>query len=192
MKRGALFLALLMATLQICAQAEATANIEILKHGWEKVRIDWMKDPLTSPTGENFYEMRTRVSNERRQRSPLEERNISSAREEKQKPPPPPRYVFEYKLAIVNNGSKTIKEIDWDYIFIDSVTGEILGRREFTSVEKIAAGKRKDLRITVSSPPSNRVSVHSLGRNEHEGIIEKPVISRILYDDGSIWQGNFP
>lgn len=168
-------------------QAGSSPGVEIVKHGWDKVRIDWMKDPLTSPTGENFYEMRTRVSTERRQRSAMEERNISAAREEKQKPPPPPRYVFEYRLAIQNTGSKTIKEVDWDYVFIDSVTGEELGRREFTSVEKVAAGKRKELKVTVSAPPTNRVSVHALGKNEHDGITELIVISRILFDDDSTW-----
>lgn len=166
--------------------------VQIIKVGWEKVRINWTKDPLTSPTGENYYEMRTRVSTERRPRSPLEERNVSVAREEKQKPPPPPRYVFEYKLAIQNTGSKAIKEMDWDYLFIDAVTGEILGRREFTSVEKVSAGKRKDLTIMVSAAPTNRISVYTLGKNEHDGIIEKVVISRIMFDDGSTWQPNQP
>jgi hypothetical protein len=169
-------------------QVGSSPGVEILKHGWDKVRIDWMKDPLMSPTGENFYEMRTRVSTERRQRSAMEERNISAAREEKQKPPPPPRYVFEYRLTIQNTGPKTIKEIDWDYVFIDSVTGEALGRREFTSVEKVAAGKRKELKVTVSAPPTNRVSVHALGKNEHDGITERIVISRIMFDDDSTWR----
>lgn len=174
------------------AAADEPPAIEIIKHGWEKVRIDWMKDPLTSPTGENFYEMRTRVSTERRPRSALEEKNISTAREEKQKPTPPPRYIFEYRIAIQNNSSKAIKEFDWDYVFIDSATAELLGRREFTSVEKVAASKRKELRILVSSPPTNRISVHSLGKNEHAGVIEKILISRIMYDDGSVWQINQP
>ena len=172
--------------------ADGLPPVQIIKLGWEKVRINWMKDPLTSPTGENFYEMRTRVSTERRPRSALEERNVSSAREEKQKPAPPPRYVFEYTLALHNTSSKAIKELDWDYVFIDSATGEILGRREFTSVEKIAADKRKDLKIMVSSPPTNRVSAQSLGKKEHEGIIEKILIIRVMYDDGSIWQFAHP
>jgi hypothetical protein len=193
MREIVLLALLLISSGAIYAQhAVASPGLEIIKHGWEKVRIDWTKDPLTSPTGENFYEMRTRVSTERRQRSPLEERNISSAREEKQKPPPPPRYVFEYKLVIQNSGPRSIKEIDWDYLFIDSVTGEVLGRREFTSVEKVASGKRKDLKITVSSSPTSRVSVYSLGKNEHDGITEKILISRIQYDDGSTWRGIYP
>ena len=172
--------------------AEGSPVVQIIKHGWEKVRLNWEKDPLTSPTGENFYEMRTRVTTERRPRSALEERSISAAREEKQKPSPPPRYVFSYKLAIQNVGSKAIKELDWDYIFIDSVTGEVLGRREFTSVEKIGPGKSKELTIMVSAPPASRISVHALGKNEREGLVEKIVVSRIMYQDGSTWQVTQP
>lgn len=185
----------LIATVEVSSQDTSTDTspvVQIIKHGWEKVRINWTKDPLTSPTGENFYELRTRVSTERRPRSALEERNVSAAREEKQKPPPPPRYVFEYRLTVQNTGSKPIKEIDWDYLFIDAVTSEVLGRREFTSVEKIGAGKRKDLTITVSAAPTNRISVYTLGKNEHDGIIEKVAISRVMYDDGSTWQPNQP
>jgi hypothetical protein len=190
MRKLVILLVALIATVEVCSQersTDASPNVQIIKYGWEKVRINWTKDPLTSPTGENFYELRTRVSTERRPRSALEERNISAARDEKQKPSPPPRYVFEYKLAIQNTGSKSIKEIDWDYIFIDSVTGEILGRREFTSVEKVGPGKRKDLTITVSGAPASRISVYALGKNEREGFVEKIVIGRIMYEDGTIW-----
>jgi len=115
MRQIAVLLIVLIASCEFYAQqapSEAPPVVEIVKHGWEKVRLNWMKDPLTSPTGENFYELRTRVSTERRQRSALEERNVSAAREEKQKPAPPPRYVFEYKLAGQNAGSKAIKELD--------------------------------------------------------------------------------
>lgn len=195
MRKLVVFFVALMATADVWSQDKTTDTppvVQIVKHTWDKVRINWTKDPLTSPTGENYYELRTRVSTERRPRSALEERNVSAAREEKQKPPPPPRYVFEYRLTVQNTGSKPIKEIDWDYLFIDAVTSEVLGRREFTSVEKIGAGKRKDLTITVSSAPTNRISVYTLGKNEHDGIIEKVVISRVMYDDGSTWQPNQP
>lgn len=195
MRKLVVFFVALMATASVWSQDKTTDTppvVQILKHSWDKVRLNWTKDPLTSPTGENYYELRTRVSTERRPRSALEERNVSAAREEKQKPPPPPRYVFEYRLTVQNTGSKAIKEIDWDYLFIDAVTAEVLGRREFTSVEKVAVGKRKDLTITVSAAPTHRISVYTLGKNEHDGIIEKVVISRVMYDDGSTWHPGQP
>lgn len=169
---------------------EASPPLQVVKHSWEKVRLNWEKDPLTSPTGENLYELRTRVSTERRQRSALEERSMSAAREEKQKPAPPPRYVFTYKLTILNLGAKTIKELDWDYISTDGQTGEVLGRREFTSLEKVGPGKRKELTITVSAPPTSRISVYALGKHEGEGVVETILIGRIMYDDGTTWEPN--
>jgi hypothetical protein len=164
--------------------------LQVIKHSWEKVRLNWEKDPLTSPTGENLYEMRTRVSTERRQRSALEERSMSAAREEKQKPAPPPRYVFTYKLTVLNSAAKRIKELDWDYVSTDEHTGEVLGRREFTSLEKIGPGKRKELTVTVSAPPTSRISVYALGKNEGEGVVETIVIGRVTYDDGTTWEPN--
>jgi hypothetical protein len=177
---------LFAAALGVNAQGSVDGHsaIEVLKHNWEKVRIDWMKDPL----GENFYEMRTRVSTERRGRSAMEERNVSAAREEKQKPTPPPRYIFEYKVSILNNSAKKIKELDWDYVFLDAISHEVLGLREFTSVETVDPGKRKELKVSVSAPPTHKISVHNLGKNERDGMNEKVVIRRVLFDDGSVWQ----
>ena len=90
----------------------------------------------------------------------------ASKRASKEKPTEPPRYAFDYKLTVVNAGSKAIKEIEWDYVFTDAATGEELGRREFTSVEKIGAGKRKELSVMVSSAPTRRISAYTLGKNE--------------------------
>lgn len=160
--------------------------VEIVKYTWSKERIGWQADPFNA-TGENFFVMRNRIAIERRniQRSALEERTIKAAKDD-QKPPPPPRYVFSYKVAL-NNGGKAIKEIDWDYVFTDAMTGEELGRRQFTSVESIGAGKRKELSVLASAPPTQRISVYTLGKNERDGLLEKVVIVRILYSDDTVW-----
>ena len=106
----------------------------------------------------------------------------------KERPPKPPRYAFRYKLSVQNAGPKAIKEIDWDYVFTDAVSGEELGRREFTSTEKIGPGKRKELSVLVSSPPIQRISVYTLGKGERDGLAEQVIVARILYDDGTTWQ----
>lgn len=84
--------------------------------------------------------------------------------------------------------ARTIKEMDWDYVFTDATTGEELGRREFTSVEKIGGGKRKELSVLLAAPPTQRISVYALGKNERNGLAERVSIVRILYDDGTSWQ----
>jgi hypothetical protein len=163
--------------------SDSPPDLQIVKYSWAKERIGWERDVTYA---ENYREMTTRIRNERRTVSALEERTKQAQREE-QKPAKPPRYAFSYKLQVNNGGSKTIQEIDWDYVVIDQTTGEELGRRQFTSVEKVGPGKRKEMIVRVSGSPSNRVSVYSLGKDEHAGLTEKVLITRLLYEDGTTW-----
>ena len=63
----------------------------------------------------------------------------------------PARYVFLYKISVKNTGSKVIRGIDWDYVFMDRATNAEVGRRQFTSGEKIDAGKGKELKVFYNS-----------------------------------------
>ena len=191
MRAVVLLISILLAAAGARAQTpalEGPRDLEILKYSWTKERLNWEKDPFRA-TVEGVLDVRDRVSTERRTGTALEQRQ---ARDEKaaktQQPTVPPRYVFSYKLSVQNTGAKTIREIDWDYIFRDAATSEELGRREFTSVEKIGPGKRKELSVLVSSPPTQRISVNTLGKREHDGLVEQVIVLRILYDDGSAWQ----
>lgn len=175
----------LFAATVVCAQTPTMAqapDLQVVKYSWSKERIAWNKSP---------FGRRTEISDARsRRRSILEEREAREQKARQEKPTEPPRYAFDYKLTVVNAGSKAIKEIEWDYVFSDAATGEELGRREFTSVEKIGAGKRKELSVMISSPPMRRISVYTLGKNEREGLLEQVIIVRILYDDGTAWQAH--
>ena len=64
------------------------------------------------------------------------------------------RFFYTYEIAVHNSSPKVIREIDWDYVFTDSETGEELGRRQFTSVDKIGADKKKKLVMRVHTPPT--------------------------------------
>jgi hypothetical protein len=158
--------------------------VQIIKYSWYKERIDWEKNPFG--TTEGFFEdVRNRASRERSSGSVFIEKNRRE--QQKERSTNPPRYAFSYKLSIYNAGSKAIKEIDWDFVFTDTTTGAELGRRQFTSVEKVGPGKRKELSILVSTPPTKTISVYALGKNERDGLREQVVISRILYADGTSW-----
>lgn len=178
-------IAVLFTATVVRAQAATTSQppeLQVLKYGWSKGRIAWDKSP---------FGRRTEISDARSRRgSILEEREAREQKARQEKPAEPPRYAFDYKLTVVNAGSKAIKEIEWDYGFTDAATGEELGRREFTSVEKVGAGKRKELSVMISSPPTRRISAYTLGRNEREGLLEQVIIVRILYDDGTAWQAH--
>ena len=168
---------------------QAAPDVQVLKYSWDKERINWEGNPFnSSERGNDPRSAVNRDNRERRGGSALIMRDYQEERKDKSRPPDPPRYVFNYKISIHNTGTKAIKEIDWDYVFRDAATGEELGRREFTSVEKIEPGKRKELSVSVSSPPTKKISAYSLGKRERDGLTEQVVIVRILFNDDSVWQ----
>ena len=193
----ALFLALAgVARAQTPAQT-APPDIAVEKYSWTKERIGWEADPFGGPV-EGFEDIRRRLADQRRIERARATGNIGEANKVeremraeqviKARPTAPPRYAFSYKLFLRNTGIRTIKEVDWDYVFYDKATGQELGRRQFTGVEKIAPGKGKELAFLVSSPPTQSISVYSLGKKEREGLSEQIVLVRVLYEDGTVWQ----
>jgi hypothetical protein len=175
------------------------SQVQVVKFSWSKERINWEQNPFGGPN-ENFHEMQfraraeKRASDARRANSPDASKLEKDARAdaaiiqaERQKKGPP-RYSFLYRTSIKNSSEKTIKEIDWDYIFLDAVTGEEMGRRQFTSVETIGPGKSKDLSFMLSAPPTQRISVYALDKKERIAFGEQVVIVRVKYSDGSVWQ----
>jgi hypothetical protein len=192
----------LLLTFGANAQTSVPVNphdVSIVKLSWTKEKINWEANPFGGPN-ENFHEMQFRAraektaSEAKRAGRPDADKLAKDAqtdaaiiRAEREKKGPP-RYVFFYKLTVKNNGTKAIKEIDWDYVFFDAATGEELGRRQFTSVEKIGAGKTKELSFVLAAPPIRRISVYALDRKERAGLSEDALIVRVQFLDGTVWQ----
>lgn len=194
----------LLLTILVAAAAQQPATggpseVQVVKFSWSKERINWEQNPFGGPN-ENFHEMQfraraeKRASDARRANSPeatkLEKdarADVAIIQAERQKKGPP-RYTFLYKTSIKNTSEKTIKEIDWDYVFLDAATGEELGRRQFTSVQTIGPGKSKELSVMLSAPPTQRISVYSLDKRERIGFEEQVVIVSVKYSDGSVRQ----
>lgn len=181
-------------------KAKATSpDLEVVQFAWSKERLNWEQNPFGGPN-ENFHEMQFRARAEkratdaRRANSPdagkLEkdaQADAAIVRAEREKKGPA-RYIFIYKLSVKNHSTKAIKEIDWDYVFFDAITGEELGRRQFTSVDKVGHGKTKELSCMISAPPTRRISVYALDKRERIGLAEDVVIVRVQYSDGTVWQ----
>jgi hypothetical protein len=175
------------------------SNLTVVKFSWSKERVGWQQDPFSGPI-ENFDEMRVRARNEKRIADAKKGGNASEvSRAERDAKTDAalistihqsarPRYAFVYKLVVQNNSSKAIKAIDWDYVFVDESTQMEVGRRQFTSIEKISPGKSKELKFFIKSPPTRTISVSSLNQNERKGLTEDVAIVRIQYADGTFWQ----
>lgn len=179
------------------AAAQGPPDVEVVKYAWSKERIGWERDPFGGPV-ETFDDLRRRNADTRRieraratgnaAEAAKVEREMRSEQVIKSRPPEPPRYAFSYRLAVRNTGAKTISEIDWDYVFLDAATGRELERRQFTGVEKIAPGKRKELTFLTRTPPTQQISAHALGKSERDGLREQVLVTRILYADGTVWK----
>ena len=177
--------------------ASSNAPVIVIKHNWSKERINWQADPFGGPV-ENFDDMRRRRVDEKRlerargtgnagEASRIE-REMRAEQVIKARPPKPPRYVFQYKLSVKNTSDKTIKLIDWDYVFFSANTQSEAGRMEITSEEKIGPGKTKELIVMARKPPARTISVYALDKNERQGLDGQIVIVRVEYTDGTFWQ----
>ncbi len=98
-----------------------------------------------------------------------------------------PRDGYKYKVRLRNDGVKTIKSIDWDYLFLDPTTQQELARHQFTSDETIKPGKNKELSVLYLIPPMKLVNAKALKKKDPP-FVEQVVIVRIQYLDGSFWQ----
>lgn len=186
------------------AKAQSATNsrdpaVEFVKFSWSKERLNWEGNPFGGPN-ENFHQMQFRARSEKRVSDAKRSNSAEIGKFEKEakadavivetanKNSAPPRYYFIYRASMKNLSSKAIKEIDWDYIFLDAANGDELDRRQFTSVQNIGPGKQKESVFTLSTPPTRRISVHALDKKERVGIAERVVIVRVTYADGSVWE----
>ena len=92
------------------------------------------------------------------------------------------------QVTVRNSSDKAIKSIDWDYIFLDRASLSEIGHQQFTSEDKIAPGKAKELTIVASKPPTHTISLTALNSNERNALSERVVLEGIQYADGSSWQ----
>jgi hypothetical protein len=95
---------------------------------------------------------------------------------------------YRYRLTLRNDSSKTIKSIDWDYVFIDQAGQLLVARHQFTSDETVKPGKTKEIYVLYLTPPVRTVSAERLASKEPLPYTEHIVIARLVYSDGSIWQ----
>ena len=179
--------------------ASETTDVQLVKFSWSKERLNWERNPFGGPN-ENFHQMQFRARSEKRVSDAKKSNSPEVGRFEKEAKADaaivqaanqngkPPRYYFFYRASVKNVSIKGITEIDWDYVFVDSATGDELDRRQFTSVQNIGPGKQKELLFQLPTPPVRRISVYSLDKKERSGIDERVLIVRVKYADGSVWQ----
>jgi hypothetical protein len=191
----------LVAVFMICALSPAAfaqdgSRVLVLKFSWEKERI--RPRPSLAPLASQDE----LIQQSRREQQLAAARNASNksaaARLETQisnhqqaaakaSQTELPRDGYKYKLTLRNEGVKTIKSIDWDYLFLDPTTQQEISRHQFTSDETIKPGKNKEISVLYLIPPVKLVRARMLNKKDLP-FTERVVVARIQYSDGSFWQ----
>lgn len=197
MKTSAL-LALIMicvATPAVLAQ-DSGSGIVVLKFSWDKERIR-PRPSLTSLASQDeliqqsqrqqqlaaaknvgdrgkVAKLETQISNHQKATAKASQTEL-------------PRDGYKYKVTLKNEGMKTVKSIDWDYLFLDPITQHELARHQFTSDETIKPGKDKEVSVLYLTPPVKLVTARMLNKKDLP-FTEQVVVARIQYSDGSSWQ----
>lgn len=185
--------------------ARESEDVSVVRFSWRKERLPgWENNPF-GPSFETYDAMRARQDNERRLQQARNAGNKAevarrerdakviedaSAPKDSQKTERP-RDGYRYKILVRNNGAKTIKLIDWDYVFLDPETQAEVERHLFTSEEKIRPGKEKELSVLTLAAPTKIVKSNALNKgykDKPSPFVERIVLARIEYEDGSVWQ----
>jgi hypothetical protein len=170
------------------------SNIEILKLHWEKqMRPPRNFDPSVVSTAGVFRDPSAMTPTS----SAMDATRVTNSI---QNPPPTAGSAFPatpgrlpiyyaYSMKIKNDGARMIEGVAWDYVFIDKSSNNELGRHQFLSYEKVAAGKTVTFKSELRSPPT-RVVQASNSREKHPQFTERAVVQCVLYADDSSWRNH--
>lgn len=181
--------------------AQGPEDVAVVKFSWRKERVPGWENRQFGTSGETYDAMRARVDNERRiqaarnsgNKAELGRRESAAKMLEDANAPKgskdagPPRDGYRYKVTVSNAGTKTVKLIDWDYVFLDPNTRQEVARRQFTSEEKVRPGKDRELEVFILSPPFLTVNA-AASRTGEAPFVEQVILMRVEYSDGTVWQ----
>jgi hypothetical protein len=95
---------------------------------------------------------------------------------------------FAYQVKVRNAGAKAIEVLFWEYQFKEAANPSNVVHRQFLCGVSIKAEKEKELQAFSLSGPSDVISVGSLAKQPGNLFVEKVVINRVEYADGTVWQ----
>ena len=95
--------------------------------------------------------------------------------------------AYVYEVTLKNGGKKDISSVTWEYVFVSPGTGKEVGRRRFETKASIRAGKTKHFLENSAIPPTGTIDVSKTGARSNDKYVEKIVIVRLDYADGSKW-----
>ena len=117
--------------------------------------------------------------------------NLEEIRRRQQRVPAPrdsrpaEKVSYKYTLEVKSTSAKPIARVAWDYVFTDRRTDQEALRHSFESKVKIKPGG--SAKITAYKKEGPYQVVDANGSSDKRG--QRIVIKRIVYSDGSVWEG---
>ena len=185
---------------QVLAPA-SESGVTVLSCKWSRARrtIETSNEPITTPArgmiaANKNFQRNTRVNDPRGARDPNEDtldgrseamdKNVQESRSPSKKPID----GFLYQTKVHNASAKTVDVLFWEFQISNPSDGSLSGRRQFMCGVEIRGSKDKELEGFSALSPSEVISVDRLANSDKEKFIERAVINRVEYSDGSIWQ----
>lgn len=194
--RGWLVAFLTLCTFSGVLGQEGGSGVVVLKCSWEKERIRPRPSLVTLASQDELIQQsrreqqlaaaknegdRGKVSKLETQISNHQKATAEASQTEL------PRDGYRYKVKVRNDGTKTIKSIDWDFLFVDPDTAEEVTRHQFTSDETIKPGSTKELSVLYLVAPVKTTNVRLITRKDSKAFNQQAVVMRIVFADGAIW-----
>ncbi len=95
---------------------------------------------------------------------------------------------FLYQIKIRNTSAKTIEILFWEYQFKERINPANAESHNYLCGVNIKPNKEKELSIFSTSSPGSLINAESLGDKSGSLFVEKILINRVEYSDGTIWQ----
>lgn len=95
---------------------------------------------------------------------------------------------YLYKTQVRNVADKTIKRLEWSYVFTDVLTKKEIARHVFFSHTQIRPAEEKKLSAFTRGSPPGVINVKELGKNGSKPWDESVVIDSVEFADGTIWK----
>jgi hypothetical protein len=190
-------LVLLLLTTSVIAQETSSdpPDVIVLEKSWHK-EPQVSPGPSSNPLGPNEALIK-QTQMEKAAIKQREEDSLANQSTTPRMPVPAPRPIeparsvtttYVYKIKVKNNGSKTIKSVEWEYQFLNPQSLEVMGYRRITSDTTLSPGKTKKLAGRFTRQPAILVNASQLDKKYRDQFTERLIIHRIQYSDGSVWQ----
>jgi hypothetical protein len=102
--------------------------------------------------------------------------------------PATPWEGYRYEVKVENTGKKAITKIEWMYILTERDSGRQVGEHRFRNETNIGPGKTKSLEGLSRLPATTVVDASKPIKDEPGQHVERVVITRVEYKDGSTWE----